>query len=85
MSDSMRPYSAWWATSVHGIPQAKNTGVSCCALLQGSSQPRDQIHVSYVSCIGRRVITSVAWEASLSLSFLKYKMKILFVSVLMCQ
>ena len=50
MSDSMRPYSAWWATSVHGIPQAKNTGVSCCALLQGSSQPRDGTQVSFISC-----------------------------------
>ena len=58
---------------------------SCCVLLQGSSRPRDQIHVSYVSCIGRRVIASVTWEAPLSLSFLKYKIKILWVSVLMCQ
>ena len=35
MSDSMRPYSAWWAASVHGILQAKNTGVGYCALPQG--------------------------------------------------
>ena len=31
----------------------KNTGVGCHAFLQGSSQLGDQIHVSYVCCIGR--------------------------------
>ena len=38
------------------VSLAKNTGVGCCDLLQGSSQPRDRTHVSYVSCIGRRVL-----------------------------
>ena len=31
-------------------------GVSCHALLQGSSWPRDQTCVSYVSCIGRQFL-----------------------------
>ena len=31
----------------------KNTGVGCMPSSRGSSHPRDQIHVSYVSCIGR--------------------------------
>ena len=30
-------------------PPGKNTGVGCHALLRGSSPPRDQTHVSYVS------------------------------------
>ena len=35
-------------SSVHGdSPHGKNTGVGCQALLQGSSQPRDQTQVSY--------------------------------------
>ena len=35
---------------------SKNTGIGCHFLLQGSPPPRDGIHVSYVSCIGRRVL-----------------------------
>ena len=34
----------------------KNTGVGCHVLLQGSSQPRDQTHISHVSCIYRWVL-----------------------------
>ena len=34
----------------------KNTGVGCHALLQGIFLPRDQTHISYVSCIGRHVL-----------------------------
>ena len=40
-------------------PQAsayKNSGVGCHALLQKIFQPRDQTCISYVSCIGRRVL-----------------------------
>ena len=45
----------------------KNIGVGCHALLRGSSQPRDQTHVSYVSCIGSgfsttRAIQEGPWE-----------------------
>ena len=32
----------------------KNTGVGCHFILQGSSQSKDQISISYVSCVGRR-------------------------------
>jgi len=35
----------------------KNTGVGSHSLLQGSSQPRDQTHVSCVSCIAGRFFT----------------------------
>ena len=39
-------------SSVHGNSSGKNTGVGCCALLQGSFQPRDQ---TQVSCICKRI------------------------------
>ena len=50
-------------SSVHGIFQARileQVAVSCST---GSSQPRDQTHVSCVSCIGRRILYhSTTWE-----------------------
>ena len=42
-------------SSVHGIPPDKNIGVGCHALLQGSSQPKDQTHVSCISCVGKQI------------------------------
>ena len=43
-------------SSVHGILQAKILEWVAMLSSRGSSQPRDQTHVSYVSCIGRRVL-----------------------------
>ena len=41
----------------------KNTGGSCCFLLQGSFQPRDWTWVSCVSCIGRWILYYyTTWE-----------------------
>ena len=40
-------------SSVH-FP-GKNTGVGCHFLLQGSSHPRDQTHVSWISCIDGQI------------------------------
>ena len=43
----------------------KNTGVGCRFLLQGSSQPKDRTHVSYVCCIVRQILYHWAmWEAT---------------------
>ena len=36
-------------SSVHGDSPGKNTGVGCHALLQESSQPRDQTEVSHTA------------------------------------
>jgi len=36
-------------SSVHGDSPSRNTGVGCHALLQGSSQPRDQTQVSHIA------------------------------------
>ena len=42
----------------------KNTGAGCHFLLQRFSWPRDQNHVSCVSCIGRQILYHCAtWEA----------------------
>ena len=41
---------------VHGILQARILEWIAMPSSRGSSQPRDQTHISYVSCIGRRVL-----------------------------
>ena len=43
-------------SSVHGILQAKILECFAMPSSRRSSQPRDQNHVSYVSCIGRQVL-----------------------------
>ena len=43
-------------SSVHGILQARILEWVCMSSWRGSSQPRDQTHVLYVSCIGRQVL-----------------------------
>ena len=43
-------------SSVHGILQARTLQWVAMPSCGGSSRPRDQTHVSYVSCIGRRVL-----------------------------
>ena len=50
-----------WPVWPHGLygpwnSPGQNTGVGSLSLLQGSSQPRDQTHISYISCIGRWVL-----------------------------
>ena len=55
----VRFFAVLWTvacSSVHGDSPGKNTGVDCEALLQGSSKPRDQTLISYVSCIDRQVL-----------------------------
>ena len=48
-------------SSVHGVSQAKNTGVGCHFLLQGSPRPRDGI---CVSCVGRWVLCQLCHQGS---------------------
>ena len=43
-------------SSVHEILQGKNTGAGCCALLRGSSWPRDPTHCIF--CITCRFFTT---------------------------
>ena len=42
---------------------------------RGSSRPRDQTQVSYVSCLGRQVLTtSATWEAPSPLVFVFWQL-----------
>ena len=43
-------------SSIHGILQARILEWVAMPSSRGSSQPRDQTHVSYISCIGRWVL-----------------------------
>ena len=43
-------------SSIHGILQARMLEWVAIPFSQGSSSPRDRTHVSYISCIGRRVL-----------------------------
>ena len=62
--------------SVHGDSPGKNTGVGFHFLLQGIIQPRARTHVSYVSCIGRRILDHcTTWKALIMDSFYKKKQK----------
>ena len=44
-------------SSVHGILQARILKWIAISSSRGSSWPRDQTHISYVSCIGRLVLS----------------------------
>ena len=44
-------------SSVHGISQARILEWVAMPTSRGSPRPRDSSHVSYVSCIGRWVLT----------------------------
>ena len=52
-------------SSVHEILQGRILEGIAMPSSRGSSQPRDQIHISYISCICRRIFftTSATWEA----------------------
>ena len=51
-------------SSVHGIVQARTLEWVTMPFSKGSSQPRDRIHVSCISCIGRLILYHWdTWEA----------------------
>ena len=43
-------------SSVHGILQARMLEWVAMPSSRASSQPRDQTHISYISCVGRQVL-----------------------------
>ena len=55
VSNSLRPHGPTRLLCPWNLP-GKNTGMVTIPFSRGSSQPRDQIWVSYVSCIGRWVL-----------------------------
>ena len=72
VSDSVTPWTSPPGSSVHGILQARILEWVAMPSSRGSSPPRDQTQVSYISCIGRWFFTTNAtWEAlGISGSFL---------------
>ena len=51
-------------SSVHGICQARILKWVATSSSRGSSQPRDQTHISCISCTGRLILYHYAtWEA----------------------
>ena len=58
MSDSVQPYGpdGLPGSSIHEILQARILEWISMPSARGSSQPRNLNHISYVSCIGRRVL-----------------------------
>ena len=55
-------------SSVHGILQARILEWAALPSSRGSCRPRDQTHVSYVSCIGRQVFLPPHYLGSLDIS-----------------
>ena len=64
VSDSLQPQDCSpRVSSVHGISQPIILEWVASSSSRGSSQPRDQTYVSYVSCIGKQVLNHWAtWE-----------------------
>ena len=59
-------------SSVHGISQARILEWVAILSSRGSTQSRDQTHVSWISCIGRWILYHCAtWPKSLLEFFLK--------------
>ena len=58
MSDSLKPHGLLLIRLLcPGNFPGKNTGVGCHFLLQGSFGPRDQTHISCISCTGRQILS----------------------------
>ena len=70
-------------SSVHGILLARILEWVAMPSSRGSSQPRDQTHISYVSCIGRPVLYHQCHlgSPSMIISSVITKDKILFIEI----
>ena len=67
--------------SVHGILQARILEWVAIPFPSGSSRPRDWTHISWISCIGRRILYHCAtWEAHSILSIVSIVYKCQFQS-----
>ena len=67
MSNSLWPHGLYSlpGSSVHGILQARILEWVAISSSTGSSKPKDQTCISWVSCIGRRVLyRCTTWEPS---------------------
>ena len=53
-------------SSVHGIFQARILKWVAISFCRGSSRPRDQTCISWVSCLGRQILYHCTWEANIT-------------------
>ena len=58
-------------SSVHGIFQARILEWVAFSCSRGSSQPRDGSHISFVSCVGRRILYYVTVDAFIDVQGLR--------------
>ena len=61
LSDPLN-YTAHQGPSVHGIFPARALKWVTISFSRGSSQPKDQTHISWISCIGRRVLYQLSYS-----------------------
>ena len=66
MSDSLRPHELYCppGSSVHGIFQARILEWVATFFSRGRFQPRDRTRMSFVFCIGRRVLYQLSHQGS---------------------
>ena len=57
-------------SSVQGILQARILEWVAISSSRGSSRPRDQTHVSYISCIGKQILchSSATWKGPMNVT-----------------
>ena len=68
-------------SSVHGISQERILDWVAISFSRGSSRPRDQTHVSCISCIGGQILYHCAtWEACVLLTIRLHGHSLLLVS-----
>ena len=60
VSNSLRPYGLTVGSSVHGLLQARILEWVAISSFRESSWTRDQTQVSWISCIGRRVLNPLS-------------------------
>ena len=64
--------AAHQGSSVHGIHQARILEWVVIPFFWASSPPRDQVHISYISCVGRQVLYHLSHQESPNLSLLLF-------------
>ena len=77
------PWTGACQTPLSAEFSRQNTGVGSHFLPQGSSQPRDQTHISCISCISMQILYYCnTWEAQGSSIFLVYHISLLYPYIL---
>ena len=70
-------------SSVHGILQGRTLEWAAISFCRGSSRPRDRTRVSYVSCIGKHVLSATCEACGRNTSLIHGKMSTLTFPLLL--